>query len=111
MHFLFKIKQIIDPWLKSEIRRYLREIETNETQYLGGLLREIYEQRLQDVFQVELEIEVERHDATIESICHHHYSKESDFTFFFNFSKIQPNLKFLYKCEYFEFCPRNRLKS
>ena len=75
------LKILIECWslAKSEIRRYLREIETNETQYLGGLLREIYEQRLQDVFQVELEIEVERHDATIESICHHHYSKESDF--------------------------------
>ena len=32
---------------ESEIYRYIREIETNESQYLGGLLREIYEKSLQ----------------------------------------------------------------
>ena len=40
---------------ESEIYRYIREIETNESQYLGGLLREIYEKSLQGMrFFIEL---------------------------------------------------------
>ena len=57
----------------SEIFRYIREIETNESQYLGGLLREIYEKTLQDIFQIHLENRVDEYDRIIESICHHHY--------------------------------------
>jgi len=58
---------------ESEIYRYIREIETNESQYLGGLLREIYEKSLQDIFKLHLETRVDEYDKTIESICHHHY--------------------------------------
>ena len=34
----------------AEIYRYIREVETNESQFLGGILRETYEKSLQEKF-------------------------------------------------------------
>ncbi|CBY35183.1 unnamed protein product [Oikopleura dioica] len=63
---------------EDEFKRFVRDVENNDSLYLGTTLREVYNRNLHDLFEIRLATRVEHYDSQIESICNHHYGKLSN---------------------------------